>query len=145
MAIEQINKAGGVKWQHARGYQSTMMLATLSKLSAVANKIVNDGIQFCRGSLVLRFNSACSGYLMRKKHSDDHRRLHGTWTDRERPTLIFRTIGLDTMQGPPQVTMVVWNKSQAKTGRHFAWISSSTVKVLPLQWKKPLDDAKKSQ
>ena len=106
MAIEQINKAGGVNG-------STLEAVTYDdacdpkQAVAVANKIVNDGIQFVVGHL-------CSGSSQPAADIYDEEDIMMITAASTAPeltekghTLIFRTIGLDTMQGPTAGNYVV--------------------------------------
>lgn len=106
MAIEQINKAGGVN--------GSMLEATIyddacdpKQAVAVANKIVNDGIQFVVGHL-------CSGSTQPAADIYEEEGILMITAASTAPeltekghTLIFRTIGLDTMQGPTAGDYVV--------------------------------------
>lgn len=106
MAIEQINKAGGVN--------GSMLEATTyddacdpKQAVAVANKIVNDGIRFVVGHL-------CSGSTQPAADIYEEEGILMITAASTAPeltekghTLIFRTIGLDTMQGPTAGKYVV--------------------------------------
>lgn len=99
MAIEQINKAGGVNGS---------MLESITyddacdpkQAVAVANKIVNDGVRFVIGHL-------CSGSTQPAAEIYEEEGILMITAASTTPeitekghTLIFRTIGLDNMQGP---------------------------------------------
>ena len=106
MAIEQINKAGGVNGSmlEAVTYDDA---CDPKQAVAVANKIVNDGIQFVVGHL-------CSGSSQPAADIYDEEGIMMITAASTAPkltekghTLIFRTIGLDTMQGPTAGNYVV--------------------------------------
>lgn len=99
MAIEQINKAGGVN--------GSMLEAVVyddacdpKQAVAVANRIVNDGIQFVVGHLCSGSTQPAAdiyeeeGILMITAASTTEELTQKGYR------LIFRTIGLDNMQGP---------------------------------------------
>ncbi|MCP5162721.1 MAG: branched-chain amino acid ABC transporter substrate-binding protein [Hahellaceae bacterium] len=99
MAIEQINKAGGVKGMKLEGvvYDDS---CDPKQAVQVANKVVNDGIKFVVGHLCSSSTQPASdiyedeGVLMITAAStspDITARGH---------KMIFRTIGLDSHQGP---------------------------------------------
>ncbi len=106
MAIEQINKAGGVNGSmlEAVTYDDA---CDPKQAVAVANKIVNDGIKFVVGHL-------CSGSSQPAADIYDEEGIMMITAASTAPeltekghTLIFRTIGLDTMQGPTAGNYVV--------------------------------------
>lgn len=106
MAIEQINKAGGVNGSllEAVTYDDA---CDPKQAVAVANKIVNDGIRFVVGHL-------CSGSSQPAADIYDEEGIMMITAASTTPeltqrghTLIFRTIGLDTMQGPTAGRYVV--------------------------------------
>ncbi len=106
MAIEQINKAGGVNGSmlEAVTYDDA---CDPKQAVAVANKIVNDGIHFVVGHL-------CSGSSQPAADIYDEEGIMMITAASTAPeltekghTLIFRTIGLDTMQGPTAGNYVV--------------------------------------
>lgn len=106
MAIEQINKAGGVNGSmlEAVTYDDA---CDPKQAVAVANKIVNDDIRFVVGHL-------CSGSSQPAADIYDEEGILMITAASTTPeltqkghTLIFRTIGLDTMQGPTAGEYVV--------------------------------------
>lgn len=106
MAIEQINKAGGVNGSmlEAVTYDDA---CDPKQAVAVANKIVNDGIRFVVGHL-------CSGSSQPAADIYDEEGIMMITAASTTPeltqkghTLIFRTIGLDSMQGPTAGKYVV--------------------------------------
>ncbi|WBE24357.1 branched-chain amino acid ABC transporter substrate-binding protein [Denitrificimonas caeni] len=106
MAIEQINRAGGVNGSmlEAVTYDDA---CDPKQAVAVANKIVNDGIRFVVGHL-------CSGSSQPASDIYDEEGILMITAASTTPelteqghTLIFRTIGLDTMQGPTAGDYVV--------------------------------------
>ncbi|MDY0249307.1 MAG: branched-chain amino acid ABC transporter substrate-binding protein [Pseudomonas sp.] len=106
MAIEQINKAGGVNGSllEAVTYDDA---CDPKQAVAVANKIVNDGIRFVVGHL-------CSGSSQPASDIYDEEGILMITAASTSPeltqrghTLLFRTIGLDTMQGPTAGNYVV--------------------------------------
>ncbi|MDD2223087.1 MAG: branched-chain amino acid ABC transporter substrate-binding protein [Pseudomonas sp.] len=106
MAIEQINKAGGVNGSmlEAVTYDDA---CDPKQAVAVANKIVNDGIRFVVGHL-------CSGSSQPAADIYDEEGILMITAASTTPeltqkghTLIFRTIGLDSMQGPTAGEYVV--------------------------------------
>ncbi len=106
MAIEQINKAGGV---NGRMLESVTYddACDPKQAVAVANKIVNDGIQFVVGHL-------CSGSTTPAADIYDEEGILMITAASTAPELtqkglemIFRTIGLDSMQGPAAGKYVV--------------------------------------
>lgn len=106
MAIEQINQAGGVNGSmlEAVTYDDA---CDPKQAVAVANKIVNDGIRFVVGHL-------CSGSSQPASDIYDEEGILMITAASTTPelteqghTLIFRTIGLDTMQGPTAGDYVV--------------------------------------
>lgn len=126
MAIEQINKAGGVNGQQLEGvvYDDA---CDPKQAVAVANKIVNDEVKFVVGHLCSSSTQPASdiyedeGILMITPAStspDLTARGH---------KLIFRTIGLDNMQGPtagkyiaehikPKTVAIIHDKQQYGEG-----------------------------
>ena len=99
MAIEQINKAGGV---NGRMLESVVYDDSCDpkQAVAVANKIVNDGIRFVVGHL-------CSGSTLPAADIYEEEGILMITAASTAPeltqkghTMIFRTIGLDNMQGP---------------------------------------------
>lgn len=126
MAIDQINKAGGVNGAQLEGvvYDDA---CDPKQAVAVANKIVNDGISFVVGHLCSSSTQPASdiyedeGILMITAASTSpditERGYH----------LIFRTIGLDNLQGPtagnfiadkikPKAVAIVHDKQQYGEG-----------------------------
>ena len=106
MAIEQINKAGGVngKQLEAKVYDDA---CDPKQAVAVANKIVNDDIRFVVGHLCSASTQPASdiyedeGILMITAASTSPDiTLQGY-------ELIFRTIGLDSMQGPTAANYII--------------------------------------
>lgn len=99
MAIEQINQAGGVDGQRLEGmvYDDA---CDPKQAVAVANKIVNDGITFVVGHLCSSSTQPASdiyedeGVLMITPASTNPQ------ITAQGQQLIFRTIGLDSLQGP---------------------------------------------
>ncbi len=113
MAIEQINKAGGVNGRmlEAVTYDDA---CDPKQAVAVANKIVNDGIQFVVGHL-------CSGSTQPAADIYEEEGILMITAASTAPeltekghTLIFRTIGLDNMQGPAAGKYVVENLKPAR-------------------------------
>lgn len=106
MAIEQINKAGGVngKQLEARVYDDA---CDPKQAVAVANKIVNDGIRFVVGHLCSASTQPASdiyddeGVLMITAASTSPAITEQGYN------LIFRTIGLDNMQGPTAARYII--------------------------------------
>jgi len=106
MAIEQINKAGGVNGAQLEGvvYDDA---CDPKQAVAVANKIVNDGVQFVVGHLCSSSTQPASdiyedeGILM----------ITAASTNPDITTrgyqLVFRTIGLDSLQGPTAGKFIV--------------------------------------
>ncbi|HAS61757.1 MAG TPA: leucine ABC transporter subunit substrate-binding protein LivK [Vibrio sp.] len=106
MAIEQINKAGGVNGSmlEAVTYDDA---CDPKQAVAVANKIINDEIRFVVGHL-------CSGSSQPAADIYEEEGIMMITAASTTPeltqkghTLIFRTIGLDTMQGPTAGKYVV--------------------------------------
>ncbi|KGK84549.1 branched-chain amino acid ABC transporter substrate-binding protein [Pseudomonas stutzeri] len=99
MAIEQINKAGGVNGQKLEGIRYDDACDPKQAV-AVANKIVNDGVQFVVGHLCSSSTQPASdiyedeGILMITAASTSPDITSRGYQ------LIFRTIGLDSLQGP---------------------------------------------
>ncbi|MBM7060521.1 branched-chain amino acid ABC transporter substrate-binding protein [Pseudomonas sp. UL073] len=99
MAIEQINKAGGVNGKQLEGvvYDDA---CDPKQAVAVANKIVNDNIKFVVGHLCSSSTQPASdiyeddGILMITAASTSPDITNRGYK------LVFRTIGLDSMQGP---------------------------------------------
>ncbi len=126
MAIEQINKAGGV---NGRMLESVTYddACDPKQAVAVANKIVNDGISFVVGHL-------CSGSTQPAADIYDEEGILMITAASTAPeitqkghSMIFRTIGLDNMQGPvagkyvveqvkPQRAAVLHDKQQYGEG-----------------------------
>jgi len=106
MAIAQINKAGGVNGSMLESvtYDDA---CDPKQAVAVANKIVNDGIRFVVGHL-------CSGSTQPAADIYEEEGILMVTAASTSPeitqkghTLIFRTIGLDNMQGPTAGKYVV--------------------------------------
>ena len=106
MAIEQINKAGGINGSMLESvtYDDA---CDPKQAVAVANKIVNDGIRFVVGHL-------CSGSTQPAAEIYEEEGILMVTAASTTPeitqkgyTLIFRTIGLDNMQGPTAGKYVV--------------------------------------
>ncbi len=139
MAIEQINKAGGVNGSmlEAVTYDDA---CDPKQAVAVANKIVNDGIQFVVGHL-------CSGASQPAADIYDEEGIMMITAASTAPeltekghTLIFRTIGLDTMQGPTAGNYVV---EQLKPKRAAILHDKQQYgEGIATSVKKALDDAK---
>ncbi|WP_207062344.1 branched-chain amino acid ABC transporter substrate-binding protein [Motiliproteus sp. SC1-56] len=106
MAIEQINKAGGVNGEmlEAVVYDDA---CEPKQATAVANKIVNDGIQLVVGHLCSSSTEPASdiyedeGIMMVTAASTSP-----TITEKGYQ-LIFRTIGLDSLQGPFAANFII--------------------------------------
>ncbi|MFT6916990.1 MAG: branched-chain amino acid transport system substrate-binding protein [Motiliproteus sp.] len=126
MAIEQINKAGGVNGEMLVGI-SYDDACDPKQATAVANKIVNDGIQLVVGHLCSSSTEPASdiyedeGILMITAASTSPSITEKGYQ------LVFRTIGLDSMQGPfaakyilnnikPQRVAVIHDKQQYGEG-----------------------------
>lgn len=126
MAIEQINKAGGVKGKQLEGviYDDA---CDPKQAVAVANKIVNDGVKFVVGHLCSSSTQPASdiyedeGILMVTPAATSPDITNRGYK------LIFRTIGLDNMQGPtagkfivehvkPKIVAVIHDKQQYGEG-----------------------------
>ena len=139
MAIEQINKAGGVNGSmlEAVTYDDA---CDPKQAVAVANKSVNDGIQFVVGHL-------CSGSSQPAADIYDEEGIMMITAASTAPeltekghTLIFRTIGLDTMQGPTAGNYVV---EQLKPKRAAILHDKQQYgEGIATSVKKALDDAK---
>ncbi|HHX33871.1 MAG TPA: branched-chain amino acid ABC transporter substrate-binding protein [Gammaproteobacteria bacterium] len=139
MAIEQINKAGGVNGSmlEAVTYDDA---CDPKQAVAVANKIVNDGIRFVVGHL-------CSGSSQPAADIYDEEGIMMITAASTAPeltekghTLIFRTIGLDTMQGPTAGNYVV---EQLKPKRAAILHDKQQYgEGIATSVKKALDDAK---
>ena len=139
MAIEQINKAGGVNGSmlEAVTYDDA---CDPKQAVAVANKIVNDGIQFVVGHL-------CSGSSQPAADIYDEEGIMMITAASTAPELtekghilIFRTIGLDTMQGPTAGNYVV---EQLKPKRAAILHDKQQYgEGIATSVKKALDDAK---
>lgn len=105
MAIEQINKAGGVDGHPLEGvvYDDA---CDPKQAVAVANKIVNDGVKFVVGHLCSSSSQPASdiyedeGILMITAASTSPDITARGYK------LIFRTIGLDNMQGPTAANFI---------------------------------------
>lgn len=113
MAIEQINKAGGVDGKKLEGvvYDDA---CDPKQAVAVANKVVNDGIKFVVGHVCSSSTQPASdvyedeGVLMitaASTNPDITKRGY---------QLVFRTIGLDSMQAPVAADFIV-NRIKPKT------------------------------
>jgi branched-chain amino acid transport system substrate-binding protein len=126
MAIEQINKAGGVNGEMLVGvvYDDA---CDPKQATAVANKVVNDGIQLVLGHLCSSSTEPASdiyedeGILMITAASTSPSITEKGYQ------LVFRTIGLDSLQGPfaanyvinsvkPQRVAVIHDKQQYGEG-----------------------------
>ncbi len=99
MAIEQINKAGGVNGQMLEGVHYDDACDPKQAV-AVANKVVNDGISFVVGHLCSSSTQPASdiyedeGILMISPAATSPDITARGYQ------MIFRTIGLDSLQGP---------------------------------------------
>src|SRR3546814_2967103 len=99
MAIEQINKAGGVNGQQLEGVRYDDACDPKQAV-AVANKIVNDEVQFVVGHLCSSSTQTASdisedeGILMITAASTSPDITYRGYA------LIFCTIGLDSITGP---------------------------------------------
>ncbi len=97
MAIEQINKAGGVNGAQLQGVRYDDACDPKQAV-AVANKIVNDNVKFVVGHLCSSSTQPASdiyeGILMITAASTSPDITSRGYE------LIFRTIGLDSLQGP---------------------------------------------
>lgn len=99
MAIEQINKAGGINGQKLEGVHYDDACDPKQAV-AVANKIVNDGISFVVGHLCSSSTQPASdiyedeGILMISPAATSPDITARGYQ------MIFRTIGLDSLQGP---------------------------------------------
>lgn len=139
MAIEQINKAGGVNGSmlEAVTYDDA---CDPKQAVAVANKIVNDGIRFVVGHL-------CSGSSQPAADIYDEEGIMMVTAASTTPeltekgyTLIFRTIGLDSMQGPTASDYVI---NQLKPKRAAILHDKQQYgEGIATAVKKALDDAK---
>ncbi|KAF1052921.1 MAG: Leucine-, isoleucine-, valine-, threonine-, and alanine-binding protein [Stenotrophomonas maltophilia] len=126
MAIEQINKAGGVNGKQLEGVVYDDACDPKQAVS-VANKIVNDGVKFVDGHVCSSSTQPASdiyedeGVLMITPSA-----TAPDITSRGYK-LVFRTIGLDNMQGPaagkfiaehvkPKVVAVIHDKQQYGEG-----------------------------
>ncbi len=126
MAIEQINKAGGVNGEKLVGvvYDDA---CDPKQATAVANKVVNDGVQLVLGHLCSSSTEPASdiyedeGILMITAASTSPSITEKGYQ------LVFRTIGLDSLQGPfaadhiinsikPQRVAVIHDKQQYGEG-----------------------------
>jgi branched-chain amino acid transport system substrate-binding protein len=124
MAIEQINKAGGVNGAQLEGvvYDDA---CDPKQAVAVANKIVNDGIHYVVGHLCSSSTQPASdedeGILMITAASTSPDITSRGYQ------LVFRTIGLDSLQGPtagnfiadhikPKTVAVIHDKQQYGEG-----------------------------
>jgi branched-chain amino acid transport system substrate-binding protein len=104
-AIEQINKAGGVDGKQLEGvvYDDA---CDPKQAVAVANKIVNDGVKFVVGHLCSSSTQPASdiyedeGILMVSPASTSPDITSRGYK------LVFRTIGLDSLQGPTAGTFI---------------------------------------
>lgn len=112
MAIEQINKAGGVAGKKLEGvvYDDA---CDPKQAVAVANKVVNDSIKFVVGHVCSSSTQPASDIY------EDERVLMVTAAStnpditKKGHKLIFRTIGLDSMQAPTAATYIA-DKAKAK-------------------------------
>jgi len=126
MAIDQINKAGGVDGKQLEGVVFDDACDPKQAV-AVANKIVNEGIHFVVGHLCSSSTQPASdiyedeGILMVTPASTSPDITSRGYK------LVFRTIGLDNMQGPtaakyiieqakPKVVAIVHDKQQYGEG-----------------------------
>lgn len=126
MAIDQINKAGGVDGKKLEGVVFDDACDPKQAV-AVANKIVNEGIHFVVGHLCSSSTQPASdiyedeGILMVTPASTSPDITNRGYK------LVFRTIGLDNMQGPtaakyiieqakPKVVAIVHDKQQYGEG-----------------------------
>ena len=108
MAIEQINKAGGVLGKQLEGvvYDDA---CDPKQAVAVANKIVNDGIKYVVGHLCSSSTQPASdvyedeGILMITAASTSPEITSRGYK------MVFRTIGLDSLQGPTAGKYIVEN------------------------------------
>ncbi|MEH6472795.1 MAG: branched-chain amino acid ABC transporter substrate-binding protein [Halopseudomonas sp.] len=126
MAIEQINNAGGINGEKLVGvvYDDA---CDPKQATAVANKIVNDGVQLVVGHLCSSSTEPASdiyedeGILMITAASTSPSITEKGYQ------LVFRTIGLDSLQGPfaaghiinnvkPQRVAVIHDKQQYGEG-----------------------------
>ncbi|BCG23317.1 leucine-, isoleucine-, valine-, threonine-, and alanine-binding protein [Pseudomonas tohonis] len=126
MAIEQINKAGGVNGAQLEGvvYDDA---CDPKQAVAVANKIVNDGVKYVVGHLCSSSTQPASdiyedeGILMITAASTSPEITSRGYQ------LVFRTIGLDSLQGPtagnfiadhikPKTVAVIHDKQQYGEG-----------------------------
>lgn len=113
MAIEQINKAGGVRGKKLEGvvYDDA---CDPKQAVAVANKVVNDGIKFVVGHVCSSSTQPASDIY------EDERVLMITAAStnpditKRGHKLIFRTIGLDSMQAPVAANYIA-EKAKAKS------------------------------
>lgn len=126
MAIEQINKAGGVNGEKLVGIKYDDACDPKQAV-AVANKIVNDGIKFVVGHLCSSSTQPASDIyedegvvMVTAASTNPDITLQGY-------KMIFRTIGLDSLQGPvagryiaekakPQRIAVIHDKQQYGEG-----------------------------
>jgi len=126
MAIEQINKAGGVNGSMLEGVKYDDACDPKQAV-AVANKIVNDDIKFVVGHL-------CSSSTQPASDIYEDERIIMVTPAATSPEItargykmIFRTIGLDSMQGPtagnyiadqikPKAVAVIHDKQQYGEG-----------------------------
>ena len=126
MAIEQINKAGGVNGQQLEGVRYDDACDPKQAV-AVANKIVNDEVQFVVGHLCSSSTQPASdiyedeGILMISPAATSPDITARGYQ------MIFRTIGLDSLQGPtagkfiaehvkPKTVAVIHDKQQYGEG-----------------------------
>ena len=113
MAIERINQAGGVNGQRLEGviYDDA---CDPKQAVAVANRIVNDGISFVVGHLCSSSTQPASdiyedeGILMISPASTSPDITARGYQ------MIFRTIGLDSLQGPTAGRYIAENLKPAK-------------------------------
>ncbi|MFB9887804.1 branched-chain amino acid ABC transporter substrate-binding protein [Balneatrix alpica] len=151
-AIEDINKAGGINGDTLEGviYDDA---CDPKQAVAIANKIVNDGVKFVVGHLCSSSTEPASdiysdeGILMVTAAS-----TNPTITEKGYP-LIFRTIGLDSLQGPtagqyivekakPQRVAVIHDKQQYGEGLATAvrdYVTSNGINVVMFEGVTPGD------
>ena len=126
MAIEQINKAGGVNGEKLVGVKYDDACDPKQAV-AVANKIVNDGIKFVVGHLCSSSTQPASdiyedeGVIMITPAATSPEITNRGYK------MVFRTIGLDSAQGPaageyiakqvkPKIVAVIHDKQQYGEG-----------------------------
>lgn len=134
MAIEQINKAGGVNGAQLEGvvYDDA---CDPKQAVAVANKIVNDGAKFVVGHLCSSSTQPASdiyedeGILMITPAATSPEITARGYE------LIFRTIGLDSLRARPLATSLPTRSSRRTLPSSMT--SSSTVKASPVRSSRP--------